>query len=252
MPRKARQKSSSGIYHIIMRGINRQIIFNDDEDYHKLIQTLEYYKAISGYQIFAYCLMDNHTHLLLKIGIEPLEQVMRRICGKYVYWYNHKYERAGYLFQDRFKSEPVEDDAYFLTVLRYIHQNPLKAGIVKDIGQYQWSSFNAYTQPTNLVDIDFALKMFSNDKGKALTGFIEFNKQNTDDKCLDVEEKNRLTDKEAMEIIKRVCKTNNVNDIQRLDKKTRDDYLDELKQQKLSIRQIERLTGINRGVVLKA
>ena len=252
MPRKARQRSESGIYHIIMRGINRQNIFNEDEDSHKFIQTLKDYQKISGYNIYAYCLMGNHIHLLLQIVTEPLGQVMRRICGKYVYWYNQKYERAGYLFQDRFKSEPVEDDLYLLVVMRYIHQNPLKAGMVKEIGQYQWSSYNEYTGRAKIADVDFVLKLFDQDKERAVKGFIEFNKQNTDDKCLEIEEKHRLTDKEAVEIIKSVCKTNNAQDIQKLDLKTRDAYLRDLKKHKLSVRQIERLTGISRGVVLKA
>lgn len=110
MPRQARKKSDSGIYHIMMRGINRQIIFQDEEDYSKFLQTLERYKEKSGYKIYAYCLMGNHIHLLLKVDIEPLGQLMRRLCGSYVYWYNRKYQRIGYLFQDRFKSEVVEND----------------------------------------------------------------------------------------------------------------------------------------------
>jgi REP element-mobilizing transposase RayT len=133
MPRTARKKSSSGIYHIIMRGINRQSIFEDEEDNRKFLQTLRDFKEKSGYNIYAYCLMVNHIHLLIKEGLEPLEQVMRRLCGSYVYWYNRKYGRIGNLFQDRFKSEPIEDDTYFLTVLRYIHQNPIQAGLLKSI-----------------------------------------------------------------------------------------------------------------------
>lgn len=115
----------------MMRGINRQAIFYDEADFSKFLETLLKYKEISGYEIYAYCLMDNHVHLLLKVGREPLEQIMRRICGSYVYWYNTEYQRIGYLFQDRFKSEVVENDSYFLTVLRYIHQNPLKAEVSK-------------------------------------------------------------------------------------------------------------------------
>ena len=129
MPRTARKKSKSGIYHIIMRGINRQTIFEDEEDCAQFLEALQRYKEKSNYQVYAYCLMGNHVHLLVKIGIELLEQVMRRLCGSYVYWYNNKYQRVGNLFQDRFKSEPVEDDQYFQIVQRYIHQNPVKAGL---------------------------------------------------------------------------------------------------------------------------
>ena len=144
MPRLPRQNSDSGIYHIMLRGINQQTIFEDDEDYFKFVETLENYKAISGYKLFAYCLMSNHIHILIKVEKEDLDLIMKRIAGRYVYWYNWKYYRKGHLFQDRFKSEPIEDDSYFLTVLRYIHQNPVKAGIVKSIDDYLFSSYNNY------------------------------------------------------------------------------------------------------------
>ena len=128
MPRQARRKSESGIYHILLRGINRQQIFEDIEDFEKFLEVLKDCKAISDYKLFAYCLMSNHVHLLIKEEKEPIEQIMKRIATRFVYWYNIKYQRVGHLFQDRFKSEPVENDAYFMTVIRYIHQNPLKAG----------------------------------------------------------------------------------------------------------------------------
>jgi putative transposase len=134
MPRNARKKSESAIYHIMLRGINKQTIFEDDEDKEKFIQTS------CGYNLYVYCLMSNHVHFLLKTNKEPLEKIMKRIGASYVYWYNWKYERIGHLFKDRFRSEPVEDDAYFLTVLRYIHQNPLKAGFVQDIAKYRYKS----------------------------------------------------------------------------------------------------------------
>ena len=121
MPRKI---SQSGIYHVMLRGINQQQIFESSEDYEKFIQMIEICKTISKFKIFAYCLMGNHIHLLIKQESEPLEQIFKRMGGRFVYWYNTKYQRSGHLFQDRFKSEPVEDDRYFLTVLRYIHQNP--------------------------------------------------------------------------------------------------------------------------------
>ena len=98
MPRKAREKSSTGIYHVVLRGINRQIIFEDDEDYEKLLDTLKEHKETSGYEIHGYCLMSNHMHLLIKEGEEDLGIVFRRIGASYVYWYN----RRGHLFQDRY------------------------------------------------------------------------------------------------------------------------------------------------------
>jgi REP element-mobilizing transposase RayT len=213
LARQAREKSASGIYHIMMRGINRQNIFEDQEDYAKFLQTLQRYKKISGYQIYAYCLMGNHVHLLLKVADEPLEQMMRRICGSYVFWYNRKYQRIGNLFQDRFKSETVENDTYFLTVLRYIHQNPLKAGLVKSLEGYQWSSISEYINMQDFIDTDFALEMFEADRVKAVKSFIEFCKIESDDHCLEMEDKCLLTDPEAIDLIKDVCQVNNPSDL---------------------------------------
>lgn len=138
MPRAARRKSSTNIYHIMIRGINQQNIFADEEDYEKFIDTLEKYNKKIEFEIYAYCLLDNHVHLLMKEGNEPLSNTMKRIGASYVYWYNWQYNRKGHLFQDRYKSEVVENDAYFLTVLRYIHQNPVKAGLTNKIESYKW------------------------------------------------------------------------------------------------------------------
>ena len=112
MPREARMKSESGIYHVMMRGINQQLILEDDEDNIKFLRVLKDYKEVCEYKIIAYCLMGNHIHLLIKEEKETLEHIFKRICGKYVYWYNGKYSRVGHLFQDRFKSEPIEDEKY--------------------------------------------------------------------------------------------------------------------------------------------
>ena len=96
MPRQARKKSSSGIYHIMLRGINQQQIFEDSEDFNKFLQVLKDSKAISEFKIFAYCLMGNHIHLLIQEQKEPIEQIMKRIATRFVYWYNIKYQRVGH------------------------------------------------------------------------------------------------------------------------------------------------------------
>ena len=137
MPRVAREKSQSKIYHIMLRGINRQSIFEDDGDYIKFLDVLCTYKKNIEYEIYAYCLMGNHVHLLMKEGNEEISRTMKRIGASYVYWYNWQYGRKGHLFQDRYKSEAVEDDKYLLTVLRYIHQNPIKARLAKNVADYK-------------------------------------------------------------------------------------------------------------------
>ena len=244
MPRQARRKSESGIYHIMLRGINQQQIFEDEEDGFRFLETLSKYKEQCGYEIYAYCLMGNHVHILLKEGKENLTLVLKRIAGSYVYWYNWKYRRCGHLFQDRFKSEPVEDDAYFLTVIRYIHQNPIKAGICKNIDGYKFSSYNEYINKPNLVNVDFCLGIIDKEQ------FIEFNNEFNDDICLDIRDNDfRLTDDEALKIIWKICKCKSVSDFHKLDKIKRNYYIEKLYKHGLSIRQISRLTGLSRKIV---
>lgn len=250
MPRVARQRSSTGIYHIMMRGINRQTIFTDEEDNQRFIDTLQRFRKTCGYELYAYCLMGNHLHILLKEGSEPIGISMRRLISSYAIWYNKKHDRVGYLFQDRFKSEPVEDDVYFLTVIRYILQNPLKAEIVSQVGEYKWSNYNDYIKENNKTDTTFALSLFHQDKEKSRPEFIEFVNQINEDKCLDIPEKEPPNDAEAIIIIKKHYDVADTMDIQKLDSHKRNICLKELKEAHgLTIRQIERLTGVNRGIV---
>ena len=135
MPRQARTISATNVYHAIFRGVNKHQVFEDDEDYIRFLNVLRRQTQpdvdAQGQtfqprcHVYAYCLMGNHVHLL-------------------VYHYNHKYDRVGHLFQERFKSQPVNDFSYFITLLRYIHQNPLKAMLVDSIGEYEWSSWQEY------------------------------------------------------------------------------------------------------------
>jgi putative transposase len=247
MPRSARRKSESGIYHVMLRGINQQVIFEDEEDNKKFLEVLNDCKAVSGYKLFAYCLMGNHIHLLIKVEKEDLEQIFKRIGGRFVYWYNGKYSRVGHLFQDRYKSEPVETDEYFLAVLRYIHQNPFQAGISKTV-DYKWSSYHEYISPKEdqLTDTEFALEMTGKDE------FVNFNNQINDDKCLELEDiKFRLTDEQAKKVMTKISKCNNVSEFQTLDIKKRDNYIRAFKENDMSVRQISRLTGMNFGIVRK-
>ena len=236
MPRQARTKSESGYYHILLRGIGQQNIFEDQQDRQKFIQILGRYKKEMNYQLIAYCLMGNHVHLLLQDVDRCLDVTMKKIAGSYAFYFNWKYERVGHLFQDRFKSEPVDDDAYFLTVLRYIHQNPYKAGI-SQIADYPWSSYKNYIEDCGIVDTEMALALLN---GKS--NFVQFINETDERKCLDVEFNKRLTDEKAIQIIKSVAKIKNVQDLQTIDKATRNNVMRALKSQGLSVRQISRLT----------
>lgn len=192
------------------------------------------------FELFAYCLMGNHIHLLLKEGAESLEQIFKRLCGRFVYWYNIKYQRVGHLFQDRFKSEPVDSEKYFLAVLRYIHQNPVKAGMCKRVEGYSYSSYLEYIKDGKLVDTDYAFTLVS------VEDFIALNHQLADIPCLDISERRiaRVTDEQAKSLIKKISKCDTVSSFQSLDSVARNKFLKMLKAEGLSIRQLSKLTGV--------
>lgn len=227
----------------MLRGINHQLIFEDDEDMQRFIETLKRYKKECGYSLYAFCLMGNHIHILLKEGPEPIAAVLKRIAGSYVYWYNWKYSRSGHLFQDRFKSEPVEDDTYFLTVLRYIHQNPVKARICPNAQNYPFSSMQEYLHKSEITDTDFAFSIISKEE------FISYHNEINDDCCLELEPFSKMTDNDAKIIIYTTTKCKTPADFQLLDKPTRNKYIGKLYAQGLSVRQICRLTGLSKKIV---
>jgi len=254
MPRTRRLKSETGIYHVVLRGINKQTIFEDEEDHEMFLQTLDQYKQMSGYKLLAYCLMGNHVHLLMKTENESLGQCFKRIGASYVYWYNMKYYRVGHLFQDRYKSEAVETDDYFKVVIRYIHRNPLKAGMVARLEDYTWSSYREYLglNDTYHVDKDFVLKLFNEDQAEAIKDFKAFNEIENDDRCLDISNKKRMRDDMAIRIIKKKFSVNSAKDISNFDLEQKQVCVLYLLEKGLSVLQISRVTGISRYFIYES
>ena len=233
----------------MLRGINKQDIFEDEEDVERLLETIKKYKEVSEFDIFAYCIMSNHIHMLIRETEESISNIIKRISSSYVFWYNKKYERCGHMFQERFRSEAVESDEYFLSVLRYIHQNPVKAGIVKDILDYNWNSYKEYIGKTEIVDIDFALDMYSSDRKRAIELFQDFNMQKNNDMCLEDEEKSRVSDSEVKEYFKELD-IMDPKKVRQLEKGKRDEILKKLKiKNGVTIRQLSRITGISKSVI---
>jgi putative transposase len=198
MPRTARQKSATGIYHVMLQGIDKRDIFNDDVDYLKFLSYVKRAQDKAEFNLYAYCLMPNHIHLLIKTEEEEIGRVMSKITVGYAQYFNYRFGRSGHLFQNRFKSEVVEDDSYFLTLVRYIHHNPVKAGLVKDSNDYIWSSYPLYLKQSRsckennnhpILDTEFVLGMFGD-----VNEFVTFMAQKSNQECMDVEERIRYTD----------------------------------------------------------
>lgn len=249
MARTARQLSKSNIYHVMLRGINRQNIFEDDEDRGYFMSVLRRCKELSGFRLHAFALMSNHVHLLIEPGNESLETVFRRIGTRYAVWFNRKYERAGHLFQNRYISENVETDLYFLTVLRYIIQNPMKAGLESRPGTYRWSSYLAYQKGAGAItDTEYATVLF----GSRET-LVQYLLQDNEDNVMDEEDFDwRLRDDTAKEIVLRITQCDSIAAFQQLDPDVQKEYARKLYQERLSMGQIARLTGMSKPTVFRA
>ena len=246
MARKARIKSETGIYHIMLRGINKQDIFLDDEDYRKFLKTLNDCKKKSHFELYAYCLMSNHIHLLLKENENDISTIIKQIACSYVYWFNRKYERVGHLFQDRFRSEPVDNDEYFLTVLRYIHQNPVKAKIAAQCDDYLYSSYKLYFIDTVLIDKEFTFSIINKDY------YREFHSMDTSDVCLDIPEAPTIiNDVKAKNIFLKLIQDTDEKVFSSISPEKQIEIVKRMKGKGLSIPQIVKLTELKKSRVDK-
>ncbi len=257
IPRRPRQQSETGIYHVMLRGTNRQSIFHDDSDRIRFLETLKRYKAGNAYLVLGWCLMGNHVHLLLREGERDLADSMKRIGVSYVWHYNRKYNAVGHLFQDRYKSEAIESDPYLLTVIRYIHQNPVKARIVKRPFEWKWSSCIGYygenDYPSQLLDRDLILGMFSKEDDKAVEWFKQFNEAENTDICLGDTVDLPLTDEKALEEIKKLIAPLSIAEIKSMGKEQRNELLTKIKKIRgITHRQTARVTGVSPSLVFKA
>jgi REP element-mobilizing transposase RayT len=257
MPRQPRQKSETGIYHVIVRGIGQQEIFYDEKDMQRYLETVIKVSSENSVSILGYCLMSNHVHLLINEGGTNISSIMKRIGVSYAYWYNRKYERSGHVFQDRYKSEPVENDAYLLTVIHYIHHNPVKASLVNKPHEYKWSSCAAYykadVQTVNYPETEIILSMFHKEKKKAIEAFRKFMEAANDNHCLEYQETKRISDTETYEIIKQMMKGKPISSLQTMGQEERSKILERLRRDYgFSLRHLSRVTGLPFHIVRKS
>jgi REP element-mobilizing transposase RayT/DNA-binding CsgD family transcriptional regulator len=258
MPRAARVLSETGIYHILLSGNGRQDIFLDEEDKNKIIGILVDKKREREYALYAYCVMDNHVHIIIKdIKAGNIGAIMKRIGTTYAQYFNQKYKRVGHVFQDRYRSEPIEDKRYLLAVVRYIHKNPEKACIGKQ-EEYLWSSYKEYTgQVTKLLESREVLGVLSEDMNTAIQEFIIFSEEDDLEVYLDVKggDPCKISEEAVMEYILSYLEKERMS-LAELSKPefttTRNQLVCELIQfSHLSKRKIAELIGINRETVRK-
>lgn len=259
MARKARSRSSLNLYHIIIRGINKQDIFIDQQDKNKFLKELMISKEKFDFKLYAYVIMPNHVHLVIKENEIDISKIMHRIKVSYSEYLNRKYNRVGHVFQGRFNSKNIEDEEYLKCVIRYIHLNPDKAGIGKH-DEYKWSSYKEYIEndsESNLVNVREILNLFSENSNEAIIEFRKFHREKSryqySEEYSEFEIKNRLDDDTVIKIIIENMGIQTIYDIQKLNNKYRDEVLNKL----ISIRgttisQISRITGISTKIIERA
>lgn len=264
--RSPRELSSTGIYHVMIRGNEKKNIFHDDKDRLKFLDILSKKWRDNSLITYAYCLMNNHVHLVIKEDKQDISTIMRSINTSYAQYFNKKHNRVGHVFQDRFKSEVIENDSYLLEAIRYIHNNPVQANIVENVKDYKWSSYNFYLDDSSSCDfleVDFILNIFSYYKKKAKELFEEHSRNNDVSNFIDIEDEIDIPNKGLLrveDIEKRVSRFLEAHSISynrlmrdRENIKLRNELILQLKNHSnFSNRDLAQILKINRNVVQRA
>ena len=248
MPRRIRLESSLSTYHVVMRGNDKQDIFFDDQDRQRYINVLREYNEEYQFDYRAYCLMDNHVHLVLRAKLEELSDYIKRTNISFVYWYNKKYDRCGHLFQDRFKSEAIFSERHLKNAVRYVHNNPFNAGIISNITNYKWSSLGDYIDNTGLTDVEAVLKFFEG--SSPLKDFLYFHGEPNEDVFLDYEGNPRfMSDEIAFKKITTCFGENFLSDLKASPRDERNAIIRHLCDEGYSVSQLARITRYSRGLI---
>ena len=251
MPRIARRKSTTKVYHTILRGNDRQDIFFDEQDYKKFLKEIIKTKEKYKYELYAYCLMTNHVHLVIFDKDNMISKIMQSLAVSYSSYFSKKYEKTGHLFQNRFMSKEVESSEYLINLCKYIHQNPQKAQIC-NVQNYKWSSYKEYIGNKKIVDTDFLLSFFGSDKSDAVNNFVKYttNSEEGINDYVEFEFVKKMTDEQAKEKIEEILGIEEVRNIRLYNYEIRNRKIRRLKIIKgISKSQISRILGINRKIV---
>ena len=273
MPRVARQIADSGFYHVTCRGNGRQLLFEDDEDRRHYVALLENKARSHEVAVLAWCLMDNHVHLLLDDQKNEVSHMMHGLTTAYAQYFNSKTGHVGAVFQGRFTGVPITDDRQLLQAVRYIHENPAKANIAA-IDRYRWSSYQEYLGAPGLTRTETVLDMVQgpegfialcSDDGGAVyvprqlildmvggpKGFRELF-QDERYAYYYVRASRRVADDEALSAARCALEGRQPGDIKALCREDRDEALRRLRETGLTVKQIERLTGIGKSSITRA
>jgi len=239
----------------MMRGNNREAIFYKNSEKKYFLELLKQQVDNENISLSAYCLMDNHVHLLIYANLQKMSEALKWINIKFAGKYNYKYQRVGHVFQGRFKSEIIDTEEYFLQVIRYIHNNPIKAKITAKAQSYEWSSYNSYIGNKNSIikaaEMQKVIALFSN----SIKNFVNFHFEEDDSEFLEIKE-DLLKEREekAQQIIKRHLleryASTDLEGLLGLEKDIKENIIKEMiSKTRLTHRRIAELMNVSRGMV---
>jgi len=250
MPRYARQRHEKGIHHVVVQGKRLEQVFEKDAEKELYLETLLKYKAKTGVKLYAFCILNNHAHLVIEETTdESVSSFMRRIGVSFSYWYRQRYDlpRGEELFRGRYLSEPLETEEAILRVVRQIHQEPVKVGVSDKMENYYWSSYRFYLKPSDLVDRRLIL-----DSLHFGGGYVSYMEEETEPMHMleEVPLRYGRSDDEAAALIQVRLQEEGYISLKQLEQEERDEFLKKLKYvDEVSIQQLSRVTGVNRGYI---
>jgi putative transposase len=197
MARKPRIHYQGALYHVIVRGNNRTYIFKNRENKAEYKKIVSKYKKRYRFKLYAYCIMDNHAHLLIEVEDISLSKIMQGIQQVFTQYYNRRNRTTGHVFEQRYKSYLCDRDAYLLQLIRYIHQNPVRSNLKNGIN-YQWSSHQEYLGNPGLADVVFPLTLFAHHKHKAIKRYLTFMDE------IEAKEVKSMIKEEEIEMVKNI------------------------------------------------
>lgn len=178
-----RRECPGSFSHVYNRGNNKAQIYFDREDYEKFLDCVLKSQELFPFELISYCIMPNHFHLQIKIIEHSLGEIMHRICMNYARYFNKKYELVGHVFQGRYKSVIIENDAQLIRTSRYIHLNPVEANLVKNPVEYKWSSYGVYMgkRTSKIVSPAKMIETFFGKDIKRYRDYVEWDFDRSDD-----------------------------------------------------------------------
>lgn len=238
MPRTARKESSTGFYHVLVQGVEKNDLFQEKKDRQKYLEVLKECREKSGFSLIAYSLFSNHVHLLIHQGNETISDTMKRVGSRYVGWFNLKYGRSGPLFRGRFASEPVENEAELVRLMRYIHSEPVYMGLCEKPDDYLYTSYRDYFVDP-LIHSELVASLMDQDQ------FADFHTWKDEINCLEAGKGKhvRLTDEQARKLVRKVGKVDTPEEFAQILPEKQEKVLKKLLSEGVSIRQAVRFTG---------